>query len=311
LKPILKSDLPSDSTYTLGDLESWPTSGHSLAVLGHPVKHSLSPPMHNAALAEMAEKDPQFSDWTYFKFDISPENLEVALTKFHEKGFHGLNLTVPHKILAVNWVKCGETEVEITGACNTLLRNSHGFTGYNTDLYGMTTAVESEFNTKLKNHNVILLGAGGAARAAAVACAQAGVLNITLANRTISKLETILRTLDKLDQKPEVKTWSLNEPFSGFLENQLIINATSLGLHPDDPAPVDVSNLPKSTLVFDMIYNPERTALLKQAESLGMRVANGLSMLAYQGERSLKIWTQQHPSAQTMFNAAFAALNRN
>jgi shikimate dehydrogenase len=265
--------------------------------------------MHNAALEELASDDAAFEDWTYYKFEISPEDLKEALNRFHAKGFKGLNLTVPHKILAAQWVTQGESEVELTEACNTLLRTPEGFTGYNTDLYGLTSAVESEFAIRLGDRDVILLGAGGAARAAAVACAQAGVKSLTLANRTVSKLETIVEVLNKLESKPKVTTCALNETLPCVSINTLVINATSLGLKPDDPTPADIRRLPASTLVFDMIYNPGRTAFLRQAESLGMRVANGLSMLAYQGERSLKIWTQKKPSAKTMYEAALAGLN--
>ena len=126
LKRTLKSDLPSETVYSLDDLAQWPKDGVSLAVLGHPVKHSLSPLMHNAALAELAETDKNFCDWTYYKFDIAPEDLEKALRVFHSRGFLGLNLTVPHKMLAMGWVTPGEAEVELAGACNTLLRGADG-----------------------------------------------------------------------------------------------------------------------------------------------------------------------------------------
>ena len=306
----MKNDLPSDALYTIKDLENWPSDGTSLAVLGHPVKHSLSPPMHNAALAELNTSDASFSDWTYYKFDVHPEELKTALKLFHERGFKGLNLTVPHKILAAQWVTVGEQEVELTEACNTLLWTPDGYTGYNTDLYGMTSAIESEFKIELKDRDVILLGAGGAARAAAVACAQAGVRSLTLANRTVSKLDIIKEVLGKLEACPPIETCSLSEPLPHISEHVLVINATSLGLNPDDPTPADLRKLPPNTLVFDMIYNPARTSLLKEAESRGMRTVNGLGMLAYQGERSLKIWTQRNPSAQTMFQAAKAGLNQ-
>lgn len=310
LNPILKSDLRSDSVHTLADLDQWPDSGTSLAVLGHPVCHSLSPPMHNAALAELAETDADFKSWTYYKFDIEPNQLREALNKFEEHNFLGLNLTVPHKVLAAQWVKIGEPEVKLSGACNTLLRTPEGFTGYNTDLYGMTRAIETEFDVRLKERDVILLGAGGAARAAAIACAQAGVQSLTLANRTPSKLEPIINCLNKLDSKPQLTTVPLPGRFVYRSDRLLIINATSLGLKAEDPSPIPLNELPSNSLVFDMIYNPARTALLKQAESLGMKTANGLRMLAYQGERSLKIWSKKNPSAKTMFEAALAGLNR-
>tara|TARA_Y100000588_G_scaffold1352_1_gene1837 strand:- start:1273 stop:2211 length:939 start_codon:yes stop_codon:yes gene_type:complete len=311
LKQILKNDFPSDQVYQLKDLEAWPELGVSLAVLGNPIQHSLSPQMHNAAMAEMAQVDPEFNNWTYYKFQIHPDNLHQALDMFHSNGFLGLNLTVPHKVLATQWIKIGESAVKLSGASNTLIRGVDGYKGYNTDLYGLVKALESGFGINLQDQEVILLGAGGAARAAAIACAQAGVKSLTLINRTMSKLDTILESLDQLDEKPNTKTRGINEPVLALSHNPIVINATSLGLKKEDPAPIDLALLPHSTRVFDMIYNPDRTTLLKQAESLGMEVCNGLNMLAYQGERSLKIWTQKNPSSKTMFEAALNGLKQS
>lgn len=310
MKLILKNDFPSDLVYEINDLETWPESAVSLAVLGHPIKHSLSPEMHNSALKELAHIDPQFRDWTYYKFEIHPADLQEALNLFFLKGFLGLNLTVPHKILATQWVKGGETEVKISGACNTLLIGEDGYTGYNTDLYGLIKAIEMGFGIHLKDQEVILLGAGGAARAAAIACVRAGVGSLNLVNRTPSKLDIILECLNRLDEKTETKTSGINQPVLAFSQTPLVINATSLGLKESDPAPIDLASLPHSTRVFDMIYNPEKTNLIKQAESLGMEACNGLGMLAYQGERSLKIWTQKNPSAETMLEAALNSLTQ-
>ncbi|MDA0347465.1 MAG: shikimate dehydrogenase [Verrucomicrobia bacterium] len=309
MNPIFKNDLSSDSVYSIEDLNTWPSSGISLAVVGHPVKHTLSPPMHNAAIEALAESNERFKNWRYYKFDIEPTRLQEALPKFHARGFLGINLTVPHKILATQFVSIGEKEVKLTGACNTLLKTEKGYTGFNTDLYGMTQAIETQFSIHLKDREVILLGAGGAARAAAIACAQAGVKKLTLANRTLSKLDTIIESLEKLEDPPKVKTCQLpgNLPFDS--DELLVINATSLGLKPNDPAPADLSQLPSSTLVFDMIYNPAQTALLKQAQAQGMRTSNGIGMLVFQGERSLKIWSNTNPSPAIMLKAVQAGLD--
>ena len=308
LKPTLKRNLPERDILRLGDLANWRFDGTPLAVLGHPVQHSVSPEMHNAALQELADRNPDFKDWHYFKFDIEPERLREALALFHENNFKGLNLTVPHKILAARWIEAAEPEVRLSGACNTLLWTENGYQGYNTDLYGMTRAIEESFALKLRGKQVLLIGAGGAARAAAVACLthKAGALHLT--NRTQEKLYPLVEELAGIRDDIPIKIHPLAGPFTISSHNLIVINATSLGLKESDPAPAELKGLHPATKVFDMIYNPSKTALLKQAESLGLRTANGLPMLVFQGERSFKIWTRNSPSVETMFRAAVHGL---
>ena len=266
--------------------------------------------MHNAALQELADRNPDFKDWHYFKFDIEPERLREALDLFHENNFKGLNLTVPHKILAARWIEAAEPEVRLSRACNTLLWAENGYQGYNTDLFGMTRAIEESFALKLRGKQVLLIGAGGAARAAAVACLtqKAGALHLT--NRTEEKLYPLVEELAGTRGDIPIKIHQLAGPFAISSRNLIVINATSLGLKESDPAPAVLNGLHPATKVFDMIYNPSKTALLKQAESLGLRTANGLPMLVFQGERSFKIWTRNSPSVETMFRAAAHGLSK-
>ena len=308
LKPTLKRNLPERDVLRLGDLANWRFEGTPLAVLGHPVKHSVSPEMHNAALRELAVRNPAFKDWHYFKFDIEPERLREALDLFYENRFKGLNLTVPHKILAAQWIEAAEPEVRLSGACNTLLWTENGYRGYNTDLYGMTRAIEESFALKLQGRQVLLIGAGGAARAAAVACLTHEVGALHLTNRTREKLDLLVEELAGIRADIPISIHPLTGAFSIASPNLIVINATSLGLKESDPAPAVLWGLHPATKVLDMIYNPSKTALLKQAESLGMRTANGLPMLVFQGERSFKIWTKNSPSVETMFRAAVDGL---
>ena len=157
-----------DRVHTLADLDDWRFDGVALAVLGHPVAHSLSPPMHNAALADLAARDPQFAHWRYFKFDVEPRDLRTALPRFHACGFRGLNLTIPHKIIAVELVARIDPAAAEAGAVNTLRRLDEGFEGFNTDGYGVSRAVTEDLGMTIAGSPVILLGAGGAARATAV-----------------------------------------------------------------------------------------------------------------------------------------------
>ena len=308
LKPTLKRNLPESDVLRLEALANWRFEGTPLAVLGHPVKHSVSPEMHNAALRELAPRYPHLKNWRYFKFDIPPEQLKEALALFHKNNFRGINLTVPHKILAARWIEAGEPEVRLSRACNTLLWTENGYRGYNTDLYGMTRAIEDSFALKLRGKEALLIGAGGAARAAAVACLTQKVTGLHLANRTTEKLHPLVEELTTIRGDIPITIHPLSGPFPSQSPNLIVINATSLGLVESDPPPIDLKDFHPSTKIFDMIYNPSETALLAQADSLGLETANGLPMLVFQGERSFKIWTKVSPSVQTMYRAAARGL---
>ena len=134
---------PSDPTCSLADLDGWSFPGTALAVLGHPIKHSISPAMHNAALASLAVATPRFSNWRYFRFEVHPDDLPRALDLFHAKNFHGLNLTVPHKVLAVDRVAAIEPIARPIGAINTLRHTPAGWRGHNTDGYGLAAAIRA------------------------------------------------------------------------------------------------------------------------------------------------------------------------
>jgi len=298
---------------TLNDLASWSFSGTALAVLGHPIAHSLSPPMHNAALAELAKRDARFRDWRYFRFDVTPDDLPRALQLLHEKKFFGLNLTVPHKIIAFDLIADTDPAARPIGAVNTLVRTGRGWHGHNTDGYGLATAVRETLGRDLAGANIVLLGAGGAARGAAVECLQQGCAALWIHNRTqkkITELSVLLAGISEISGKIPVHELTPDSSFARVPADALVINATSLGLHPDDPSPFDLEKLTQPAGVYDMIYNPPETALLAQAWELKIPRANGLSMLVHQGAKSLEIWTGA-PAAKTapvMRAAAEAAL---
>jgi shikimate dehydrogenase len=253
-------------------------------VIGHPISHSLSPQMHNAALAAM----PAFARWRYFPFDVPPADLAAALDIMGSYGFRGINLTVPHKVLAFGMVSSLDAGAEEAGAVNTLLRDGAGWRGFNTDGFGLTTGIRESLDIGLEGARVILLGGGGAARGAAVECLRRGCSGLWIANRTRRNLDALLAHLAPLAGKIQVRALDRsNGPATGAL----VINATSAGLHRDDPAPVDLADFPGVAAVYDMIYNPPATRLLQQARALGLPHANGLGMLVHQGAKALEIWT--------------------
>jgi shikimate dehydrogenase len=293
---------------TLSDLESWSFTGTALAVLGHPIGHSLSPQMHNAALAALAGADPRFAGWRYFRFDILPADLPKALPLLHARRFHGLNLTVPHKVIAFDLLSEIDADARPIGAVNTLLRTAAGWRGCNTDGYGLAAGLRESLGQDLAGADVLILGAGGAARAAAVECLRRGCARLRIANRSRTNLDALLGLLWPL--AGNIPVLGVTLPADLRDPGVLIINATSAGLGAEDAPPLDLATLPRPAGVYDLIYNPPRTRLLRQSESLGVPCANGLSMLVHQGAKALEIWTGA-PAARTaggMLAAARASL---
>jgi shikimate dehydrogenase len=304
-----------DRVHTLADLDGWRFDGIALAVLGHPVAHSISPAMHNAALAEMASTDARFARWRYFKFDLDPADLSAALPRFLRAGFLGLNLTIPHKVVAVDLVSTLDPVAAEAGAVNTLRRSGDGFEGFNTDGHGLVRAIAGDLGASIAGNPVVLLGAGGAARAAAVACLREGCRSLHIGNRTASTLRTLLEVIAPVVRRTGISVagFDLANPSQADLPpDALVVNATSAGLKPGDPPPIDLSTLCGLPRVYDMIYNPWETPLLQAARARGWPAANGLSMLVHQGARSLEIWSDPGTTvpAATMHAACLAALGR-
>lgn len=300
--------MSADPIHTLADLDTWSFPGTALAVLGHPIKHSVSPPMHNAALAEMAKRDARFASWKYFRFDIAPDDLPVALEKLHARNFHGINLTVPHKIIAFDRIAAVDPAARPIGAVNTLRQTPAGWHGYNTDGYGLATAIREDLGLDLAGAHILLLGAGGAARGAAVECLQRGCASLTLVNRTQANLDALLAQLAPLAGNSLITgtTFAPTPP-----PGAIVINATSAGLKPSDPLPVDLvafASRARPAGVYDMIYNPPETPLLAQARALGIPAANGLSMLVHQGARALEIWSDAPVPVDAMRAAVHSAM---
>jgi len=268
--------------------------------------------MHNAAMAALR------LNWRYLAYDVDPARLREALTGAATMGFVGLNLTVPHKLLAVELVDELDRTAKEWGAVNTIRFEGKGTdgswkpvwqfgdapqqvraVGFNTDADAIIRSLEEDLGFTPKGKRVLLLGAGGAGRVAALRLAAAGVSELFLLNRTSSKAEEIAREVRS--RFPQVKTGT-DYP-QGPVD--LLLNATSLGLRSDDVLPVDTSKfgLEKAAAVYDMIYRPVETALLKKAKTAGCRTANGLGMLLHQGAGALELWTGQKPPITIMRDA--------
>lgn len=303
--------MDTEKIYRLKDLSNWEFAGTAFAVIGQPIRHSLSPVMHNAVLQSAAESNLSIKDGSYFRFEIDPNDLTQALRLFYEKGFYGLNLTVPHKVMALDLISSVSEEARAIGAVNTLKWSESGYMGYNTDGYGMRVGIAHSLKAELKSNTVLILGAGGAARAAAVECLKQKARSIWMLNRTQDRLEALLQSLSHLEGFDRLVPLVSSDPKAlSLLEAEgICINATSLGLGIQDPLPVDLEQLPLNWKVYDMVYNPPETALYRAARAQGRSAATGLSMLVYQGAKAMELWSGQTVDPQCMFQAAQRALD--
>jgi shikimate dehydrogenase len=287
------------NVYTLADLQNWPSATGEvdppirLGVFGDPVAHSLSPEIQNAALK--AGK----INLQYARFHIRSEELRLAFSLLPKLDFVGANLTVPHKIAALGLVDELDDEAKQIGAVNTVAIRDGKLIGFNTDGVGFSRAIRSEFSVDLRDLRVLLLGAGGAARAIAMQCAQANCERLVIANRTLEKAKQLVAELHPRFAGPrvlgpvarlEAVPWE-NKALQFQLGNvDLVVNATPLGLNPNDAEPLPRELLAPHLMIYDTVYTRGRTPLLVAADEAGARGVNGLSMLVHQGARAFEIW---------------------
>ncbi|MEY2907276.1 MAG: Quinate/shikimate dehydrogenase [Verrucomicrobiota bacterium] len=276
-----------------------------LAVFGDPVAHSASPPMHNAALQARGLK------LQYIRIRVTPEELPQALRNLTTAGFLGASLTIPHKQAALPIMDEVSLESRLMGAVNTVQVVDGKLHGHNTDGPGLSAAIREEFGIPLKELRVLILGgAGGAGRAITVQCALEGCPGITVANRNHQKGDALAAEIrDTLGK--EINSISLDPDEIGnqLATTDLIINATPLGMNPDDPSPLRDNLLEPRHLVYDTVYSGGETALLRQVHAVGARGANGFSMLLHQGVIQNALWFGEPVPVDAM-RGALASLRR-
>jgi shikimate dehydrogenase len=299
--------------YTLADLERWYEISRDvdppirLGVFGDPVAHSLSPQMQNAALGAFEIK------MQYARFHIRPNELRSALRFLRELDFVGINLTVPHKIAGLTQVDLADESARRCGAVNTLRLHENKLIGSNTDGEGFSRSVRSEFSIDLRDLRVMILGAGGGTgHAIAWQCALENCERLVLVNRTLAKTSALVDRLQSFFAEPRVLgpvarlegvEWDEAAVRAQLSDIDLIVNATPLGMNPSDPAPIPARLLLPHHIVFDCVYRPSKTALLRAADEAGARGANGLSMLLHQGALSFSIWFNREAPIEAMRSA--------
>jgi shikimate dehydrogenase len=257
-----------------------------LAVLGHPVSHSRSPAMQNAALAALG-----LDDWSYGAIDAAPEAFEMTVRELAEVGYAGVNVTVPHKAAALSLADEASEASQQIGAANTLVFDGKRIEAHNTDADGLLAALPDP----PRGHRALVLGAGGAARAAIWALAWEGA-RVEVWNRTPERAEAICAELaGKAVRAPRQS------------EYDLIVNTSAAGLRGEDPfehLPLRRDQFNDHQTVVDMVYGERHSRLLKAAEGARAAVVDGLEILVQQGARSLEIWTGREPDLDVMRGAA-------
>ena len=276
-------------------------TGHTriVGVIGDPVEHSRSPQMHNAAFAKAG------LDYVYVPFHVLPNDLAAAIAGFQAINVVGINVTLPHKQAVISHLTSISREAELIGAVNTLTFTDEGIHGDNTDAPGVLRALEEKSNMSVPvGENVVVLGAGGAARAVVVALALAGVASITIANRTV---ERAVALAEEMGQKTGVSMRGLGLTDAqlpvAVRESLLLINTATVSMDTTHPLLISADWLQPGTIVYDIVYTPPVTPLMRAAAARGCETLGGIGMLVHQGAIAFEKWTGIAPCTETMHQA--------
>ncbi|NDJ25390.1 shikimate dehydrogenase [Nostoc sp. B(2019)] len=261
-----------------------------LGVIGYPVEHSLSPVMHNAAIAQLG------LDYIYLPFPIEPENLEIAIAGFAAIDVVGFSVTIPHKQAILPLLSEITPIAQAIGAVNTVSRQNHRWVGTNTDIEGFIAPLQTTYKQDWSQKAAVILGNGGAARAVVAGCHQLGFTKIHVVGRNMQKLQEFRNSWGNspLAENLQVHTW--DALIKLIPQANLLVNTTPIGMYPKvDESPLsaeEIKKLSPGAIAYDLIYIPKPTQFLQQAQSQGAIAIDGLEMLVQQGVAALKIWLQ-------------------
>lgn len=268
-----------------------------LGVIGHPVEHSLSPVMHNAAIASLG------ADCIYLPLPVKPENLPAAIAGFSAIGLLGFSVTIPHKQAIVPLLSEVSPVARAVGAVNTVWRSPSGWAGTNTDVQGFLAPL-LEQQRDWSQTSAVILGTGGASRAVVAGCAELDVREICVVGRDRDKLAAFQHSWADSSISAALSTHTWEELPQLISRSHLLVNATPVGMYPKvDETPVtaaQMAHLPAGAIVYDLIYTPNPTVFLNIARDSGAIAIDGLEMLVQQGAAALQIWLQQQVPAGVM-----------
>ena len=272
-------------------------------VIGDPIEHTLSPTIHNAAFNHLN------LDFVFLAFRVKAADLEKAIQGMRGLGIHGLNVTMPHKSTVISFLDEVDPTVKFLGSANTILNKDGKLSGFNTDGVGALKALR-ENGVGLSEKKVLLLGAGGAAKAIAFSLAEE-VGELVVLNRTSEKAKELAAVLgQKFGKKVVGGPLSSDTVQKNLRDSDILINATRVGMHPhESQTMVEPQWLRSDLTVMDIVYNPIETRLAKDAKAVGAKVINGVEMLIYQGAASFELWTSRSAPIEVMRRAALNKLS--
>lgn len=278
-----------------------------VGIIGHPIKHSYSPLMHNISF-ELLDLN-----YIYLPFDVTVTNLKTALKGMVALGIKGINVTLPLKEKIGQYLNEISDEASIVGSVNTVVNESGNLHGYNTDVYGIVETI-APFKDEIENNVVSVIGAGGAARSVLYSLIKDfKPAKINLINRTKDKAESLKDYFTSKMLYEDIQIYELVPPdIVGILsDSKMIINSSSIGMYPDvDDSPTEIAeSFHKDQVVFDVVYNPIKTKFLKLAEQEGAIALNGLKMFIEQGAKSFELWTDQEMPKDKVYKTIQSYMN--
>ncbi len=286
-----------------------------LGIVGHPLNHSVSVPMHMSAIFTLG------IDYVYMSFDILPDNLSYAVSQFKKEHIKGFNVTIPYKEAIMPYLDSIDEHAGRIRAVNTINNENGKLKGYNTDGIGYIKSLKEQTGFDPCGKHVLMIGAGGAARAISFSLLEAGIKSLIIVNRTIDRAQKLTQHLESYFPEATVQALSIDNMndirYKGL---GLIVNTTPVGMKNIKQTDIgelitlleaDGSLLDKNTIVSDIVYNPLETPLLKRAKHAGLRTHGGVGMLVHQGAESFKIWTGVQPPVDVMRQAVLRALQEH
>jgi shikimate dehydrogenase len=272
------------------------TEFKTYCIIGDPIDHSLSPAIHNAAFTTLG------LNCSYIAFRVQEGQLKNSMDSLRAINIGGFNVTMPHKVAVLDYVDSSDRIVEMVGAANTVNNEGGKFYAYNTDVVGFIEPLHQR-KINFNGYEVLILGAGGAARAVVVALSQEkGISNINIVNRNIDRSTNLANVINKLGLRANIISHDDIQKIA--LRSNLIVNTTPLGMK-DEESLIKSSSISKESIVYDIVYRPIETKLLENAKTVGAQIVYGYEMLLEQAIASFKIWFRMDPPIESMKKVLF------